>query len=347
MNQTAILGGPGVRWRVPIAAALAMLAASASLAIAISASWQRSVTEADRWLIAGVNLIAVLAAQLLPALGQRLSLATKCVCASLWLTCVAYTAQGQAGFLLAAQERSGMARAEAVMAGEPLPPDTSRDLPTILNDKARATEQFAHTVQWPCADACAMRMQSRRAALEDRLKALDAEAEATQDRRRRRVQVEAQARQVQADVVGAHLAAALGVGYGVTTGVTALIFALILEGVGCFCWSLVLKSSTSDHATRPEVDVAVDSPEWAGSHDESLRGCEADFNGAASQELGAESSAHSLADDIARVADAVRDSKIALTVAAVRIYLRCGQQRAAEVRRGVGALLATATPVTD
>ena len=342
MNQTPMPVALGARWRVPIASTLAVLTGSISLAIAVCASGQRGSTDVDRFLIAGAGVIAVLAAQLLPALGQGLALPKKCLCAGLWFVCVAYTLQGQAGFLLAAQERSGQARAEAVMKTSAVPPDRARDLPTILGEKARVTEQFAHGMPWPCTDTCTMRMQPRRVALEERLKALDAEADEAQDRRRRRVQVEVRAQQAQADVGGAHLATALGVTYGTTTGATALIFALILEGVGCFCWSLVLMSRTSADPACPEAVTEADFPADAGSHAEPTNGHEVAVTKQPSHENGAQSGVKRLDDDVTRVAEAVRDSMIPLTVAAVRVYLSCSQQRASEVRREVAALLVPA-----
>jgi hypothetical protein len=340
MNQILNHAASDARWPIRIAGFLAALAVAASLSIAVSTGWQSGAIESDRWQLVVVRIFAVLAAHLLPALGQRLKLSAKCVCAGLWLTCVAYTMLGQAGFLLAAQERSGFARAQAVVASEGRPTAPGRDLPTILNDKARLDEQLVRMTPWPCDDGCSARVQLRRAGLAERLKALDAEAQASEDWRQERMRVERRAQQAADDPAGAHLAVSFGVTYGTVTGLVALTFAVILEGVGCFCWSLLLKPAgpPTTGGTVPAV-AAADLVTEGESHGVTSCSHEDSIPGEGDSPDVIESIGRSLADDVARVAEIWRDSEKPLTVVNVRQYLHCGQRRASEVRREVAGLL--------
>jgi hypothetical protein len=339
--------GGGTPKGTPLAVALAILSSVGSIAVAVAGGWQRGAVVSDQLLLAGVSVIAVLAAQLLPALGTRLGGLTKAYCLALWLICVAYTAWGHAWYLLAAQERAGMARAEAVKLTQTPLVVSTHDAATILNDKARVTELLARLQTGVCdASACVDRQRFRMAALNERLAALDAEAQAVADVRQARLRQDEQQRQAREDLVGIRLAGSLGVPYVTVTWVMALTFALVLEGVGCFCWAVVLRTETpvltavtaDDYAltkTAPPPEVTVVTPvDVEGGQPTSPAEVipEAHDRDDDSLEPLASHGRH-FAEDVARVTEAMRDSTIKLTVTEVRLFLQCGQRHAREIRR--------------
>ncbi len=239
-----------------LAGLLASLSSIGSISVAVAAGWQRGAVTADQVMFASVNVIAVMAAQFLPTLGAHLALFKRTICIALWSMCVAYTALGHAWYLLAALERAGTARATSVMQTQATLPLSGRELSAIWTDKANVTEQLARFPTWTCDGACAERLRLRKAALQGRLAALDAEAQTAVTSSQSRAQLEGEIRHAREDLVGAHLAASLGIPYETVTWMTALTFALILEGVGCFCWIVVLKTEEA----RPTVIATAEEP---------------------------------------------------------------------------------------
>ena len=333
-----------------LAGLLALLSSVGSISVAMAAGWQRGAVTADQVMFAGVNVIAVLAAQFLPALGAHLALFKRAVCIALWSMCVAYTALGHAWYLLAAQERAGTARAASVIQTQAPLPLLGRELSAILTDKANVTEQLARFPVWTCDGACAERLRLRKAALQGRLAALDAEAQTAVARNQSRAQIEGEVRHARQDLVGAHLAASLGIPYETVTWMTALTFALILEGVGCFCWIVVLKTDEA----RPTVMTTAEEPnrEVTGVTDDltpvatgvTHTGLPEDLQPSyvqAARDLpdSTSSRARSFDSDVARVTDAMRDSAFDLTVTQVRQLLTCGQRHAQKVRQYIAETL--------
>lgn len=340
------------RWFAPrralLAGLLALLSSVGSISVAVAAGWQRGAVLADQMMFAGVNAIAVLAAQFLPALGAHLAPVKRTACLALWSMCIAYTALGHAWYLLAAQERAGMVRARTVMVAQTPPAASSRSLSTILNDKADATQQLARLSAWACEPACAGRQRLRKAALDERLAALDAEAEATVTLSQSRLRLEGEVRQAKDDLVGARLAVSLGLPYETVTWMTALIFALILEGVGCFCWTVVLNTETTASSVTIESEVArpeearlariLDSAATEVTHgiedvrQKSLAQVPLRTDDRDSSDS-TPSRERSFDEDVTRVTKAIQESVIELTVTQVRQLLRCGQQHARDVRK--------------
>ena len=319
-------------WCTPLAVCLAALSSAGSITVAVVAGWQRGSAMGDRMLLAGVNAIAVMAAQLLPALGLQLSAGRKYLCMALWLICVAYTAQGHAWYQLAAQERSGEVRAQKVASELPLVSTPVRDLATILMDKANVTEQLARMSSWTCEGSCADRQRLRKRAMAQRLAALDAEAEMADQRRQSSLAQSAAVQHAKADLVGAQLASSLHVTYETATWITALTFALILEGVGCFCWAVVLKGNvtTTVHAEKPSEPLVFEESEPAVVCAANVTQPSSQNRDCPTQPLG--SSARNMGDDVTKVLTAIRDLKIRPTVTDIRTLLRCSQAHARDVR---------------
>jgi hypothetical protein len=161
-----------------------------------------------------------------------------------------------------------------------------------------------------------------------------------------RLRQDEQQRQAREDLVGIRLAGSLGVPYVTVTWVMALTFALVLEGVGCFCWAVVLRTETpvltavtaDDYAltkTAPPPEVTVVTPvDVEGGQPTSPAEVipEAHDRDDDSLEPLASHGRH-FAEDVARVTEAMRDSTIKLTVTEVRLFLQCGQRHAREIRR--------------
>lgn len=325
-----------------IAMFLALLSSAGSILIAGVGGWQRGTVQVDQVLFAGVNILAALAAQFLPAVAARITALKRAACVGLWLVCMASTGLTHAWFLLAAQERAGEARAEAFTLAKGAPAPANRDRFAILSDRAGVSAQLARRPIRVCDGTCADRERFRRAALEDRLAALDAEAQAAADARQSGLRLQEQRQKAKEDLVGAQLAGSLGVSYSTSTWIMALTYALILEGVGCLCWAVVLRVETRTaffpaadcrHAdtVKPFASTLLD-----GRAESNVLKPASVTESPLSNEGESESNAplsQPLRDDIARVTVAVHDSTIRLTVLEVRRLLRCSQAYAQQIRR--------------
>ena len=223
----------------------------------------------------------------------------------------------------------------------------------IWNDRANVSEQISRMPSWTCEGACAERQRFRKAALQSRLAALDAEAQAAADRRLSHLRTEAEATQAKQDLVGSRLASSLHVTYDSATWITALAYAIMLEGVGCFCWTVWLKPSVAtslaevaaspvisvgkvtESETRDVGDVTVtQSGDRANDRVKSRTRDDDDFpHGDSGEDLS--HTERDLVTDVDRVRDAVRDSRLPLTVKEIRLFLRCGQSHARAVRKQV------------
>ena len=341
-----------------LAIPLALLSSIGSIAVAVMVGWQRGAVTPDRLLMASVNIIAVLAAQLLPALAARQAGARKAPFLAVWAICLAWAVVQHASYLLAAQERAGQARVEAVALSQAQLETPKRDVPAILHDKAELTDQLARLSGLGCGTvACAKRQQLRAQAINERRAALDAEIQlvASFDQLHRSQQEQRQ--RAMDDIVGSRLAGVLGVAYASVTSAMALGIAVILEGVGCLCWAFICRVSpvastppaprsvtVTEVATpeptvpiaeavaseRPVTDVTQCGPSDVDgkSHDSS----------ATTRRAGRDSSrpasprARDFHKDVAQVTAAVRDSAIALRVIPVRDFLGCSQRHARRVR---------------
>lgn len=336
-----------------VAVILALLSSIGSISVAVAAGWQRGTASIDQAVFAGIGFIAVLVGQFMPSLGTRLGLFMRSLGAVIWVAAMAYTAWGHAWFLLAAQERAGAERAASVMHAQTTLPRAGRQLSEILTDKADLTEQLARLATSNCEGACAERLHLRKEALHEHLAALDTEAQASAANTQFRVRLEEQVRQAREDLVGTHLAASLGVPYAAVTWVMALTFALILEGVGCFCWTVVLQSAdTRSSVTTAEVTPSVEVTDVTDAPPAAVtevtpanlpddRSC-SPLPPARDLTDSSPPRVRNFAADVTRVTEAMRDLAFDLTVVRVRELLRCGQGHARKVRQYVAEAAAHA-----
>lgn len=146
--------------------------------------------------------------------------------------------------------------------------------------------------------------------------------------------------------MGSRLAGSLGLSYLTTTWGMALTYTLILEGVGCLCWTVVLRPD----ATTPRVvasgasaysEIALPAPRIAVTHAIPERNDQEPVADAGSQKAAGEfpedqaPRERQFRDDVARVVTALSDSNIQPTVALVRHLLRRSQRHAHAVRKAV------------
>jgi hypothetical protein len=351
MKQQSNWSGWSVPTRVVLAGPLALACSSGSILIAAVGGWQRGATTFDRAFFVVANVVAVLAAQFLPALRTHILPAKRRICLALWLFCCAYAALGHAWYLLAALERAGDSRADAVKLAYTSLPTASRDLSTILSDRAGVIGQLARLRAWTCEAACAERQRLRKFALEGRVAALDAEAQAATDQRLSRLRMEGEASQAKQDLIGSHLSYSLHVTYDSATWITALAYALMLEGLGCFCWAICLETKAETAAltvaTEPRITIAevtdavtdhdadvtsVSALRLAGDEQESATQVSQEATDRDTSEP-AVTRERDFSRDVMRVVEALRDSQIKLRVEQVRVFLGCGQHHARRVRK--------------
>lgn len=256
MNQE-IGKSPGERVLTAITVLIALMAGAVSLCIATAVAWQHAASPATRALLAAVNMFAVVAAHLLPAISRRMTLSQKALTCALWLVCLLYTLQGQAGFKLASEREAGVARAASVLMKVDSAEAPHRERAAILSDKAALTEQLSHLLPQQCSELCRVRIRAKRSGIEARIQALDAEAEASGDQRQRQLHAELQAQQAQGDPFASQLSDTLGLRDDATMGATAVMFALILEGVGALCWTVVFRIERSSAAIKNVQETTV------------------------------------------------------------------------------------------
>ena len=348
-----------------LAVPLALLSSIGSIAVALTVGWQHGAVMSDRLLMASVNVIAVLGAQMLPALASRQAGFRKARFLAVWAACLAWAVMQHASYLLAAQERAAQARGEAVTLSQPTLEAPTRDVPAILQDKAALTDQLARLTTLACGTtACTDRKRLRAKAMNERIAALDAEIQLVADFGQLRRSQQDQRRQAMDDLVGSRLSAIFGVSYTAVTSAMALGIAFILEGVGCLCWALICRavpasaiptmppSRSGTEVPTPEVTTTLAEPEASRdlvtdvtiltsptavdtSHGSPSTSRPEAHSASRDSFRPASSRARDFHEDVARVTAAVRASTIALRVTPIRDFLECGQGHARKVRDSV------------
>lgn len=230
---------------------LAVMATGLSLSISAMAGWQQGDAPASQTVLAALGVIAVLGAHLLPGQCRVGSLALRLIGAPVWLACLTYAAYGHLSFLLDAQRQAGDRREAAVehqvasaVHGALTPPQ--RSVSVVLDEVASVKPKWrqAQLALAACRSHCDA-LQVRELAWQAKVAALDAEA--TEARRWEAARDLSESRRdglhelARADPVTVRVAALLGVTAEVAGAVTLLPVAVILDGVGCLCWLLVLE----------------------------------------------------------------------------------------------------------
>jgi len=301
---------------------LALAATVTAACLSIVAGWQRGGLFAERVLLICVGVVLVVAAHLLPALCRPHSWRIRTLGASLWLGCMAATCYGHAVFFVMAQKHAGEIRAEVV----PVASVPGRNLAEIASDRARTVARLARVNELKCGERCAA-VRIERTTLDARLAALDAETGEAERHELALDRADAERAAAKTDPL-AGLLTDFGVAARRVDLVAGMAFAVVIEGVACFCWLLALRpaSTTANAVTASHV-----LPVTAVTRTSTIvaRG----GNDAARRRNAASSPAAREVDDLTRVLTGLRDGTLRATVCDIRKHLGCSQANAAALRK--------------
>ncbi|MBL3963136.1 hypothetical protein H3O04_11560 [Burkholderia sp. KCJ3K979] len=230
-----------------ISATIAATATATAIGLSAVAGTQRGGWESERALLIAMGVVLVVAAHLIPALTRGKSAPARLIGFAIWAAAMAATCYGHATFFVFAASHAGDDRASHVTAA---PVTASRDPVTIARDRAAIAGKLAQAQAERCRRACPD-LQARRARLAGEIQALDVESDmaARDSARRDRVTVERDA------AARDPMTAALGL----SSVVIGMLFAAVLEGVACLCWTIALAPADVTAAVTPMTKRAANS----------------------------------------------------------------------------------------
>lgn len=303
---------------------LAILATGISLCLSVFTGWQLGDSFITKAMMAAVCVLAVMAAHLMPAIYASKSQRVRFVGLALWLFCMAYVAFSHANFFLSSQQQTGMQREMAIVSS-PVIGKPQKDLIEVLNDKVKVQTELAR-IQFLCRDACT-RLTPTKANLEARLAVLDEQESVARNWQKTLAQQQKRQDIAHDNPVLGRLAEWSNVTVTQLELFMGMIFSLILEGVACFCWYLVLqpRDSPLTHLVTTTViaPVAMTMDVTNTSQTSQVQ------------------SSQQYDDQVEELAQLVKCGRIKLTVASIREYCRCAQGKAAELKRLVQARIDT------
>jgi hypothetical protein len=305
---------------------LGLAATVTAVCLSILAGWQRGGLLAERVLLVCVGVVLVVAAHLLPALCRPHGWRIRALGIALWIGCMTATCYGHAVFFVMAQKHAGEVRAAVIR--EVSAPD--RNLAEIASDRAGIEARLAHVTERRCGARCAS-VRIERTTLNARLVALDAESAEVTRRELALDRVYAERKAARADpLVG--LLAPFWITASCIDLVAGMAFAIVIEGVACFCWLLALEPV---NATIAAVTSAQDvSHGILVTRVTPASTCVASGGNDVTEPVGAANSAAcKQADDLARVLAATRNGTLRGTVTEIRKHLGCSQAKAATLRK--------------
>lgn len=230
-----------------ISGAIAVTATATAIGLSAIAGVQRGGWQSERALLVAMGVVLVVAAHLIPALTRGKSVPARVIGFAIWAASMAATCYGHAAFFVFAAGHAGDERASHVTAASVT---ASRDPVTIARDRAAVAGKLAQAQAERCRRACPD-LQARRARLAGEIQALDVERDmaARDSARRDRVTVERDA------AARDPMTAALGL----SSVVIGMLFAAVLEGVACLCWTIALAPADVTAAVTPMTKRAANS----------------------------------------------------------------------------------------
>ena len=308
-------------------ALLALAATATAVCISILAGWQRGGLVAERVLLVCVGVVLVVATHSLPALCRPHGWRIRTLGVALWIGCMAATCYGHAVFFVMAQKHAGEIRAAVV----PVVSAPGRNLAEIAVDRAGIVARLARVTERKCGDRCAA-VRIERTTLTARLAALDAESAEVTRHEQALDRADAERAAAKADPLAGLLINFGTSSIGRAELLAGVAFAVVIEGVACFCWLLALRPSEVLVKTVAQAQVAshvlpvtpVTRTSKLGSHG---------GNVTSGQQDAANLSAGEQADDLTRVLTATRNGTLRGTVAEIRKHLGCSQAKAAALRK--------------
>ncbi|GBH24534.1 hypothetical protein [Burkholderia vietnamiensis] len=306
-----------------ISSAIAGTATATAIGLSAVAGIQRGGWESERALLIAMGVVLVVAAHLIPALTRGKPARVRVIGFAIWAAAMAATCYGHATFFVFAASHAGNLRAGHVTAAAVT---GSRDPVTIARDRAAVAGKLAQAQAERCRRTCP-ELQARRARLAGEIQALDVErdfaARASSARDRMTVERDLAAR----DPMTASL--------GLSPMAVGMLFAIVLEGVACLCWTLAL--SVDRVTVEPMIAAA------ANRHIERITPpmpattvtprAEVTVKTAGTEE--ATNPAPPPAPDAAleRARAAVEANQLRATVIEIRRFLGCSQSRAAAIAK--------------
>lgn len=241
MNLNDINRATRDRSAVIVGLVLAVLATGVSIAMAVFVGWQRG----GGILAALISALAVLGAHLLPALLRSFRAHLRPAVTLIWLVCLVMVVYGHAGAFLIQLQQGGMHRADLVQ----FPVDIEkpqRNMPTVLSEKAKVQAELMRVKatltglpQEACGERCTG-LRGRLAGLTGRLEALEAEAELIRRWVSAHDETAERQKAAYADPVALTVEGWFGVTEEKTNLAAAVGYSVILEGLACLGWLLVL-----------------------------------------------------------------------------------------------------------
>jgi hypothetical protein len=299
-----------------------------SMAMSAGTAWQRSAHWGDRLWFIPAALLTVLGAHILLAITAKQTGIGRCTAVALWLLCTISVLSNHAALFLLAQTRANEERANAV-------PDThvrtttaftpKRSLSRIAAEEAQLKTELARTTAHPCGDSCTW-VKVKRTTLTAQLVALATEAQEVRRWQTDQDRIAAQADDVlrrrdaaRDDPVTGRLASWLGVTTARIDLVMATILALVIEGLACLSWDVWLRAKLVAPAAgkTPAGDLQRYDVVSSGQPDRASVTAEDD-------------------PDLWRVRRAVDSGELRPTVADIRKFLGCAQEKASHIRRMLG-----------
>ncbi|WP_321944323.1 hypothetical protein [Burkholderia cenocepacia] len=222
-----------------ISATIAVTATATAIGLSAVAGMQRGGWESERALLIAMGVVLVVAAHLIPALTRGKSAPARLIGFAIWAAAMTATCYGHATFFVFAASHAGDERASHVTAA---PVTASRDPVTIARDRAAVAGKLAQAQADRCRRACP-ELQARRARLAGEIEALDVEREIAARDSAARDRVTYKRDSLARDPMTAAL--------GLSSVVIGMLFAAVLEGVACLCWSIALAPVDATAAATP------------------------------------------------------------------------------------------------
>jgi hypothetical protein len=301
-----------------ISGAIAVTATATAIGLSAIAGIQRGGWESERGLLIAMGVVLVVAAHLIPALTRGKSATARVIGFAIWAAAMAATCYGHATFFVFAANHAGDDRASHVTAA---PVTASRDPVTIARDRAAVAGKLAQAQAERCRRTCP-ELQARRARLTGEIEALDVEREMTERDSAARDHVTDKRDSVARDPMTAAL--------GLSSVAIGMLFAAVLEGVACLCWTLALSPAgrvTVEPVTAPPTERRI----------------EPVTQPAPAIEVGAKPTETATAtkpappsapeSDLERARAAVEANQLRATVIEIRKFFGCSQSRAAAIAK--------------
>ncbi|MBR8215566.1 hypothetical protein [Burkholderia vietnamiensis] len=352
---------------------LAVGATTTALCLSVLAGWQRGGTLPERLIWIALGMVLVTSAHLLPALIREMPIVIRAVGSALWSACLLAACFGHAVFFTLAQQHAGELRAATVQTTSV--PQSARSLTAVMAERATVTAQLAVAQARNCIGNCTT-LKSRRVTLAARLDVLNAEADDVRRQQAAADRVTVQRDTLLVDPVTSRLAALLDTTATRVDLLTGLAFAAVLEGVACLLWTVALQSplpkplsvvtdvtpsavTVTPAVTEPVIPPVTDTADLTqpavmpvtASHDDGTVSCRTvapshdrttDSHAPRDDPITPLLTAAPIDDDLSQLVRDVTAGLVRPTVADIRRHFGCSQTRAAELRRRLAELNATA-----